>query len=92
VSRRISSRAAWCSHSLPSIMSWTQYVVQGLTPWVIHKRGNCHRNIDRSNIIPLLDDSYELGPELDRQLVKPLTSAVTLPRNNLRLQIYLGLY
>jgi hypothetical protein len=31
-------------------------------------------NIDRSNIIPLLDDSYEPGPELDRQLVKPLTS------------------
>lgn len=43
-------------------------------------------NIDRSNIIPLLDDSYELGPELDRQLVNNLTSAVTLPRNNLRLQ------
>jgi hypothetical protein len=43
-------------------------------------------NIDRSNIIPLLDDSYELDPELDRQLMKPLTSAVTLPRDNLRLQ------
>jgi hypothetical protein len=28
-------------------------------------------NIDRSNIIPLLDDSYEPGPELDHQIVKP---------------------
>ncbi|KAJ5766565.1 Transferase [Penicillium nucicola] len=28
-------------------------------------------NADRSSIIPLLDASYEPGPELDRQIVKP---------------------
>jgi hypothetical protein len=28
-------------------------------------------NIPRLNIIPLLDDSYQPGPELDRQIVKP---------------------
>ncbi|KAF2475872.1 putative trichothecene 3-O-acetyltransferase [Lindgomyces ingoldianus] len=29
-------------------------------------------NLDRRNIIPLLDDSYTPGPELDRQIIKPL--------------------
>ncbi|KAK4869885.1 hypothetical protein LT330_005609 [Penicillium expansum] len=28
-------------------------------------------NMDRSHVIPLLDDSYTPGPELDRQIVKP---------------------
>jgi hypothetical protein len=32
-------------------------------------------NIDRSTVVPLLDDSYEPGPELERQIVKPASSA-----------------
>ncbi|KAJ6026907.1 hypothetical protein N7460_011724 [Penicillium canescens] len=46
-------------------------------------------NIDRSNIISLVDYAYEPGPELDHQLVKPPPPpgvSVMLPRNNLRLQ------
>ncbi|KAI3264755.1 hypothetical protein CBS147309_6693 [Penicillium roqueforti] len=38
-------------------------------------------NMDRSHVIPLLDDSYTPGPELARQIVKPPPSVETIVSN-----------